>query len=292
MQKPNLYRYLLFIYCFLYLPTFASAQNEDGSWKFSKYYETKNPQGKTMLVLSNSIFKKDKSYDGRVKWKIQNVSDIILCGLSIGSREYELKSGKIVEFSALRTSNCLTPGNTKYFEPDIVNVSENTGWWSDRNNNPVVQIKFWGPIIGYELQDKKNESQLKVTSNNNKKRVMPEVVSKTEAFEILFFMFNDKSLNVEKITYEQRKMAAIIAEELVQGSCAMNYYESLLPALRPRPPFAKIIINLANSYIKDCPDKVKEGKIYNAVKNTLKTKWKSVFNISKSNDEHEYRPEN
>jgi hypothetical protein len=132
----------LFIFTCL---TIAPNQNK---WVYTTYAEVTNKTG-TLFTLEYGVMKK---YNGYVKWKITNHTQMTVYDVGIANKEYTLSNGKIVKRSGESLTSTLKPGASKTNISDAVNSSENYGAWSDKNDNPVKSIRLKIPMIRFAAE--------------------------------------------------------------------------------------------------------------------------------------------
>ena len=102
-----------------------------------------------------------------------------------------------------------------------------------------------------------------------------------EVREIYDFVFGESSgKKLGRITKVDKDKATLFFAELVDKSCSMSYLETLTKtALNPASNLQTLVRNFALKHYKDCHKSIKEGKIYDSVRNTLKRNWKGAFEI-------------
>jgi hypothetical protein len=99
-----------------------------------------------------------KGYDGQVKWRFTNNSDITLYDIMINDKKYTLTSGETKGRLAEMITSVLGPGKSvSSVVNDYVNSAENYGTYSDKNDNPVVDVSVKEPVIRFKT-DKKGKS--------------------------------------------------------------------------------------------------------------------------------------
>ncbi|MGM5470475.1 hypothetical protein ACS386_09380 [Flavobacteriaceae bacterium LMO-SS05] len=108
-----------------------------------------------LFTLEWGIKKSDNGYNGRVIWKFTNHTKTPVYFVTISNKEYTLSDGRKVSRSGEQLAYEVKPGETKNgSSPDSVNATENTGFWSDINNNPVVWVEAQKPVIRLAVEPK------------------------------------------------------------------------------------------------------------------------------------------
>lgn len=107
------------------------------------------------------------------------------------------------------------------------------------------------------------------------------VKSDEDVRSVYDFVFGEGSgKKLGNITKQDKDKATLFFADLVDKSCAMSYAETLMKtALNPASNIKTLIRNFAAKHYKGCHEDIKDGKIYDSVRNTLKRNWKSAFEI-------------
>jgi hypothetical protein len=97
-------------------------------------------------------------YNGQVRWRFTNYSDITLYDVMINDKKYTLSSGETKGRSGEMMTSTLGPGKSvSSVVNDYVNSGENYGTYSDKNDNQVVDVSVKEPVIRFKI-DKKGKS--------------------------------------------------------------------------------------------------------------------------------------
>lgn len=133
---------------FLLVSTCIFLFEPDNPWEYKTYAEVTNKTG----VLFTLEYGMKKKYNGYVKWRITNHTQMTVYDVSIANKEYTLANGKKVSRAAESLTSVLKPNDPKTTMADAVNSDENYGNWSDKNNNPVTSVLLKTPMIRFAAE--------------------------------------------------------------------------------------------------------------------------------------------
>ncbi|WP_299684494.1 hypothetical protein [uncultured Dokdonia sp.] len=108
-----------------------------------------------------------------------------------------------------------------------------------------------------------------------------QISNKNEAKEVYDFVFGAGSgTKLGTITSEDIANANLFVKELTEKSCQMGWIESIgKSSLKPNATVKGILLKFITSNVSDCSDEIKEGKVYESVKNVLSANWKGAFEV-------------
>ncbi|TDY13831.1 hypothetical protein [Meridianimaribacter flavus] len=142
---------LMLTMSFIINPYFTITSNRaQSNWTFTKYAEVTNKTG-TFFTLEYGIL--STGYNGRIKWRITNHTQMPVYDVGIANKTYTLSNGEIVSKPGETFSRMLGPGESKESLSDAVNPMENyTKNWVTKNDNPIVKIHLDSPMIKFAAE--------------------------------------------------------------------------------------------------------------------------------------------
>ena len=136
----------------LLLLVIFAIQNETkaqgGSWEFYEYANVKNDLG-VLMKLEYGI--REKGYDGRIRWRITNMTENELYDVTIGKQQYTFGRDFNMTKKARRITKKIKANDSKSTKQIDLNSIENTGQFQDKNNNPFYLITIEEPVIAFKL---------------------------------------------------------------------------------------------------------------------------------------------
>ena len=108
-----------------------------------------------------------------------------------------------------------------------------------------------------------------------------QLSNKNQAKEVYDFVFGTGAGDkLGTITPEDISKANLFVKELTEKSCQMGWIESLWKSsIKPNATVKGIFMKFITSNINDCSSDIKDGKVYESVKNVLAANWKGAFEV-------------
>ena len=116
------------------------------SWNYRVYKTIEDVNGKIIFKLEYGT---KEQYDGRAKWRFTNMSSETLTHVSINDKVYDFNNGKIARSGESFSNSTVLPNQSITTLSDAINPSENYGNWSDKNDNPIVDVSVKKPEISF-----------------------------------------------------------------------------------------------------------------------------------------------
>jgi len=102
-------------------------------------------------------------------------------------------------------------------------------------------------------------------------------------FDTIFYSGSSANLVINE---QDRKQAELLLKELIEKSCKMSVVEGIFRSTFSfNPTLSSIIKNIAKSLANNCGSAVNEGKFYTTIRDTIRLKWKSAYDIRRQTGE-------
>ena len=95
---------------------------------------------------------RSSGYDGYVKWRITNHTNITVYDVSIASKKYTLSNGKEVSRSMESITSTLGPGESKTTMYDAVNAADYGGSVTKTNPTTLSRLSLEQPMIKFAAE--------------------------------------------------------------------------------------------------------------------------------------------
>lgn len=131
--------------CIVLLGICPAAHAQSSTIKYTEFARIEKNNG-TLFLLECGV---RSPYDGYVRWRFTNKSNITVYDLTLNDKTYTLNNDKTVNRSGEQIASKVEPMDSKTSNADAVNSEENTGSFSDKNSNRVKEFSINGPIIKF-----------------------------------------------------------------------------------------------------------------------------------------------